>query len=296
MNKVIKVGSRDSQLALAQTQLVIDTIQKYHKELSFEIVALKTTGDKILNKKLEEIGGKGLFVKELHEALFEHRIDFAVHSLKDVPYDLPQELPIIAYSKREEAQDVLVIAPDAKETFEKGVIGTSSKRRVEQLKELYPEATFKSIRGNVQTRLKKLSSPEYDATVLAYAGIKRLHMEEIIDKVFTIEEVLPAAGQAIMAVQGRTGEDYGYLACVNDPDAAYAAKAERSFVKYLEGGCTSPTAAYAYVEENQLTLLGKYYMEKEGRYLSDFITGEKEQAEILGCQLAAKLKEQEKQL
>lgn len=292
MKKTIRVGSRDSKLAVAQTMLMLNEIEKCHPEISFELITMKTTGDKILDRNLDQIGGKGLFVKELDKALLDGRVDLTIHSLKDLPMEISKEIPIVGFSKREDPRDTLLVKKGSEEIFSCGLIGTSSRRRMEQLKKLYPEANYRGIRGNVQTRLRKLTEEGYDATILAMAGLKRLGMEEYATKVFTTEEMIPAAGQGILAFQGKEGEDYSYLDCVCSKESKYAATAERSFVKYLDGGCSSPIAAYAKVEGEEITLRGLYYHEPASDYSVGEITGKVTDAKILGEQLAKTLKEQ----
>lgn len=250
----IRVGSRESKLAVIQSQIVIDTIKKHHKDLEVELITMKTTGDKILDKTLDKIGGKGLFVKELDKALLNHEIDIAVHSLKDMPMDVKEELPILAYTKREDARDVMILPKGVDVLDETRPIGSSSLRRTLQLKKLYPNMKIEPVRGNVITRLAKLDAGEFSALVLAAAGIKRLGLEERISKEFTVEEILPAAGQGIIAIQGRKGEDYSYLSCINDKESELVATCERAFIKELNGGCTSPVAGYATIIDNIITL------------------------------------------
>ena len=272
MQKIVRVGSRDSMLAVKQTLLALEGVKEVHPEIRFELVTMKTTGDKILDRNLDQIGGKGLFVKELDKSLSEGHVDITVHSLKDLPIDISEELPLIGYSKREDPRDVLLVKKGREQDFWRGCIGTSSRRRMEQLKKLYPNATFRGIRGNVQTRIRKLEEEEYTATILAKAGLVRLGMEDCIAKIFSVDEILPAAGQGIVAFQGRKGEDYSYLDCVCDKTSFYAATAERSFVKYLDGGCSSPIAAYATINGEDISLRGLYYHEPA----KDFSVGIKE--------------------
>lgn len=289
MKKIVRVGSRDSRLAVKQTWLALEGVKEAHPEIEFELVTMKTTGDKILDRNLDQIGGKGLFVKELDKALSDGRVDITVHSLKDLPMELPEELPLVGYSKREDPRDVVLVKKGREQDFAYGCIGTSSRRRMEQLKKLYPNATFRGIRGNVQTRLRKLEEEDYTATILAKAGLVRLGMEDCITKTFSVEEVIPAAGQGIVAFQGRKGEDYSYLDCVCDKASFYAATAERSFVKCLDGGCSSPIAAYASVNGEKISLRGLYYHEPA----EDFSVGVKEgnvvDAEQIGVALAQEL-------
>lgn len=289
MKKTIRVGSRDSELAVKQTWLALLGVRAAHPEIEFELVTMKTTGDIILDRNLDQIGGKGLFVKELDKALSDRRVDFTVHSLKDLPMEIPKELPLIGFSKREDPRDALLVKEGREDDFFKGCIGTSSRRRMEQLKKLYPEAEFRGIRGNVQTRFRKLKEEEYCATILARAGLIRLGMEDCIAKTFSVEEVIPAAGQGIVAFQGRKGEDYSYLDCVCDKNSFYAARAERSFVKYLDGGCSSPIAAYAQVENDKLSLRGLYYHEPAKDFSVGVKEGNVQDAEAIGIELAREL-------
>lgn len=286
----IRIGSRDSQLAVAQTRLVMDAIAQAMPQAQLELITMKTTGDKILDKTLEQIGGKGLFVRELDQALLENRVDFTVHSLKDLPMELPPQLPLAAFSRREDPRDVLVLPLGAAEMDPNKPIGCASRRRQLQLKALYPHMTTAPVRGNVQTRLRKLDSGEYAALVLAAAGLKRLGLEGRIFRYFSPEELIPAAGQGILAVQTRQGVDTACLAAVADADAADCALAERAFVQALDGGCTSPVAAYATVDGPLLTLIGLYVSEDEAIQRRGSLTGPRTQAQDLGRSLAHTLK------
>lgn len=290
MKKVI-IGSRESRLAVIQSRLVRDFICENNNKFTAELLTMKTTGDKILDRTLDKIGGKGLFVKELDKALLAGQTDISVHSLKDMPMEIPEELPVIAYSKREDPRDVLVLPKGVKELDLSKPIGSSSLRRILQLKKLYPDAEFKSIRGNVESRLNKLDSGEYSAIVLAAAGLKRLGFEERISRYFTIEEMIPAAGQGILAVQGRQGETYPYLEGFQEKEAMYAAVAERAFVRELNGGCSSPVAAHGVVVDEEICLQGLYYKEETGEYFTGNIQGDCCEAEALGIELAHRLRE-----
>lgn len=290
MKKVI-IGSRESRLAVIQSRLVRDFICENNNKFTAELLTMKTTGDKILDRTLDKIGGKGLFVKELDKALLAGQTDISVHSLKDMPMEISEELPVIAYSKREDPRDVLVLPKGVKELDLSKPIGSSSLRRILQLKKLYPDAEFKSIRGNVESRLNKLDSGEYSAIVLAAAGLKRLGLEERISRYFTIEEMIPAAGQGILAVQGRQGETYPYLEGFQEKEAMYAAVAERAFVRELNGGCSSPVAAHGVVVDEEICLQGLYYKEETGEYFTGNIQGDCCEAEALGIELAHRLRE-----
>lgn len=290
-NKKIIIGSRESRLAVVQSEMVRAFIQKKLPDTQVELLTMKTTGDKILDRTLDQVGGKGLFVKELDRALLSGRSDLSVHSLKDMPMEVDERLPLLAFSSREDERDALVLPQGVAELDIQKPIGCSSLRRTLQLKKLYPQMEFKSIRGNVQTRLAKLDAGEYSALVLAAAGLKRLGLEERISRYFTPEEVIPAAGQGILAVQGRAGEDYSYLKEYDCREARIAALAERAFVRYLNGGCSSPVAAHGVVTGGKLQLTGLYYRETDGAWWTGSIQGETDQAEQLGEALAKKLME-----
>lgn len=291
MSRQIRIGSRESRLAVIQSEMVMDYLKKECPGDEITLVTMKTTGDKILDRTLDKIGGKGLFVKELDRALMDNRTNLSVHSLKDMPMEVPDELPLIAFSRREDPRDVLVL-PEGSDTWDTSLpLGCSSQRRILQLKELYPQVECKSVRGNVLTRLKKLDSGEYGALVLAAAGLKRLGLEHRISRFFEPEEIIPAAGQGILAVQGKKGEDYSYMKNFADRDAAAAACCERAFVRYLDGGCSSPVAAHARVSGDHISLLGLYYDESTGTCRKGSLEGTVSEAETLGICLAKQLKE-----
>ena len=287
----IRIGSRESRLAVIQSQMVMGLIARAEPDAELELVTMKTTGDKILDRTLDKVGGKGLFVKELDKALMDRRSDLSVHSLKDMPMEVSEELPLVAYSKREDPRDVLVLPQGVQKLDPAKPIGCSSLRRILQLKEIYPQMECKSVRGNIQTRLRKLDSGEYSGLLLAAAGLKRLGLEERIYRYFEPEEMIPAAGQGILAVQGRKGEDVSFLDGFGDRDAYYAATAERAFVRHLNGGCSSPVAAFATVDGEELFLRGLYYEEETGKYIKGSISGSVKDAEKLGISLADELKE-----
>lgn len=286
MKKEIIIGSRESKLAVIQSEMVRHYIQKHYPELPVSILAMKTTGDQILNQALEKIGGKGLFVKELDLALAEKRSDLSVHSLKDVPMELPEELPLIGFSRREDPRDVLVLPQGCSEIDFSKPVGCSSRRRMIQFQRMYPQAQFETIRGNVQTRLRKLDEGMYGATILAAAGLKRLGLTERISRYFSIEEMIPAAGQGILAVQGRAGEDYRFLDGYSDFEAEVCALAERAFVRRLGGSCSTPVAAYATVQGDKMTLRAIYLDENKGRLHEGVRKGSSEEPELLGEVLA----------
>ena len=283
------VGSRESKLAVIQSEMVIDAIRDYDENIDVELLTMKTTGDIILDKTLDQIGGKGLFVKELDKALLEERADLTVHSLKDMPMEVSERLPLLAFSKREDPRDALILRAGLSALPEHPLIGCSSKRRTLQIKKLYPDATVKPVRGNVQTRLRKLDEGQYDAIILAYAGIKRLGLTRRVSKLFSTEEILPAACQGILVVQGRAGYEVPFLADFNHEEARLAALAERSYVRTLDGGCSSPVAAYATICGDEITIRG-YYVDEDENQFTDEIKGNKTEGEALGKTLALKMK------
>lgn len=283
----IKVGSRDSRLAVVQAEQIMAQL-----DVPCELITMKTTGDMILDKTLDKVGGKGLFVKELDRALAEKRVDLTVHSLKDVPMEQPEGMPLVAFSAREDARDALVLPAGAKEHDLSKPIGCASARRRVQLRKLFPGVEIKPVRGNVQTRLRKLDSGEYGALVLASAGLHRLGLEERISRYFAVDEMIPAAGQAILAVQGREGELDHLTAKLDDRDAHDCALAERAYVRTLGGGCFAPVAAYAAVEGDRITLRAMYATEDEQNVVYGVDSAKRNEAEALGARMAQKLREE----
>ncbi len=288
-NLHIRVGSRESKLAVEQSNIVIRQLKEKYENINLELITMKTTGDIILNKTLDKIGGKGLFIKELDKALVENKTDVSVHSLKDMPMDIDENLPIIAYLKRENPLDVLILPKGVNTIDINKPIGTSSKRRTFQLKKIYKDYDFKPIRGNILTRLEKLDNGEYSALILAYAGLKRLNLEYRINKVFTSDEVIPGCCQGIIAVQGKKGQDYSYLSFLNDKHTEYLAKCERAFVRQLNGGCSLPISAFAEIENNIIKLKGFYA--DDNNYIIKEAIGNIEDYENIGISLANKFKE-----
>lgn len=286
----IRIGSRESKLAVIQSEIVQKHLQKKYPDGEITLVTMKTTGDRILDRTLDKIGGKGLFVKELDRALMDKRTDLSVHSLKDMPIEISKDLPILAFSRREDPRDVLVLPKGETEIDLSRPVGCSSMRRMLQFRKLYPHVTFKPIRGNVQTRLKKLDNGEYSATLLAAAGLKRLGLERRISRYFEPEEMIPAAGQGILAVQGRKDMDASCMEGFADRESMLEALAERSFVRTLDGGCSSPMAAHARIEDGMMHLQGLYYSEKKKIYRTGEIQGNCVDAETLGRALAEHLR------
>lgn len=286
----IRVGSRGSALAVKQTELVMEALRRADAGLELELVTYTTTGDRIQSVSLEKVGGKGLFVRELDKALLGGEVELTAHSLKDLPMELPPELPIAAFLPREEPLDALVLRKGLTTLPARPVFGCAARRRGIQLAELYPGSEVRLVRGNVPTRLARLDAGEYDALVLAVAGLRRLGLEGRISRRFTPQELLPAAGQGIIAVQCRRGEAYPFLRKINDPAAETAALAERAFVRRMGGGCSDPTAAYAALEGDRLTLTGLYVFSGMARRMT--LTGWAGEAERLGVTLAQRMLEE----
>ena len=288
MSKTIRIGTRESKLAVIQAQLVGAAIKKYNPGIIIELVKIKTTGDIILDRSLEKIGGKGLFIKELDSALRDGKIDICVHSYKDMPAEDDPEYPVIAVSPREDARDVLILPAGADHIDPAKPTGCSSKRRQVQFNQLYPGQTVALIRGNVITRLEKLDKDEYSALTLAAAGIRRLGLWERCSRVFTPEEMLPSACQGILAIQGHRNGDYTYLSHYNNSDSLDASRAERAFIRLLGCGCGAPVGAYAQMHGNELRLRVMFASD-DGVIRRDEATGNRKDAEKLGESLAKKM-------
>ncbi len=260
MKDQLRIGTRRSQLALWQANWVKETLVRRNPDLDVEIVKIKTTGDKILDVPLAKVGGKGLFVKEIETALLDNSVDLAVHSMKDVPTQLPEGLKIVAVSEREDPRDV-IISREGKTLAQlpKGArIGTSSLRRQAQLAGFRPDLVMESLRGNINTRLKKLREGQYDAIVLAYAGVKRLGWEGEVTQILDTDIMLPAIGQGALGIEAR-GDDPGTLERImflNHSETSLCVRAERAFLHRLEGGCQVPIAAYATADNSMVTLAG----------------------------------------
>lgn len=299
MKDSLVIGSRGSKLALVQAQLVRTQLALLNPSLDIRIEIIKTSGD-VKTDPLSVIGGKGVFTKELEDALLDRRIDIAVHSLKDLPTVIPETLVIAAMCKREDPRDALVLSgngglKNAKlsvATLPKGAtIGTSSPRRLAQLKHLRADLVFKDLRGNVDTRLRKLDEGQYDALVLACAGLRRLGLEQRISAPLLTTEMLPAVGQGAIAIESRA-EDNDTIALVGGLDHKFtklACTAERSFLLSLGGGCSLPIAAYAVVRDKRIRLHGLVADAFGKRIVRDHISGTLDEAEQLGSRLAEQL-------
>lgn len=251
---LIKIGTRGSPLALAQAYETRDKLMSTHSELAedgaIEIIIIKTTGDKILNQPLADIGGKGLFTKEIDEALLEGKIDIAVHSMKDVPTYFPDGMILPCNLPREDVRDVFIClcAKSLAELPAGSVVGSASLRRQSQILYRYPSLKVVNFRGNVQTRLRKLSEGEVQATLLALAGLKRLDMTENVTSILSVDEMLPAIAQGAIGIACRSNDDKmaNYIASLNHEETRLAVACERAFLETLDGSCRTPIAGYAY--------------------------------------------------
>ena len=299
MKDKIIIGTRGSRLALWQAEFVRAQLKEKHPQISVELEIIKTFGDREQNVSLTEIGGQGVFVKELETALIANRIDLAVHSLKDLPTVLPENLHISAVLKREDVRDALIVGKESNANSisdlpENAVIGTSSLRRASQIKNLRPDLQIKDLRGNVDTRIAKLDAGEYDAIILAAAGLKRLGCEHRITAFLSFDEMLPQVGQGALAIETRKddSETNNLVAVLNDAETRACVEAERAFLRGLGGGCQFPIAAHARIEENEMRLEGLVAKPDGSEILRDARTGDsakaRENGELLALRLLAK--------
>ncbi|MCW7554993.1 hydroxymethylbilane synthase [Endozoicomonas gorgoniicola] len=291
--KTVRIATRKSALALWQAEYVKERLEHFHPELSVELVKMTSKGDRILDAPLAKIGGKGLFVKELENALLERRADIAVHSMKDVPMSFPDGLGLSTICPRENPLDAFVSNHYNRldELPEGAVVGTSSLRRQCQLLKLRPDLTIRFLRGNVNTRLAKLDNGEYDAIILAAAGLIRLDMADRIRNCLTTEQCLPAAGQGAVGIEIRIGDDAikQLLAPLHDQDTADRVLAERAMNRRLNGGCQVPIACYCELQGDELFIRG-LVGQPDGRVLLEAQTRcHRSEGETAGIQVAEKL-------
>ena len=295
--RTIRIGSRKSQLALVQTHWVQGELQKRFPEINFEVKTMETQGDKILDVSLSKIGDKGLFTQELEDDMLNGTVDFAVHSLKDLPTRLPEGLMLGCVTEREDPADALVVhekhtGKTLDQLPEGAVIGTSSLRRLAQLRHHYPSFQFKDIRGNLNTRLRKLDEGQYDAIILAVAGLKRLDMAERIQQVVPADVSLHAVGQGALGIECRSGDE-DILAVIKTLEHAPTAQrcyAERAFLRELEGGCQVPIGVNTVIEGDTLTLTGIVASLDGQTVVKDVISGPVATADEMGTTLAKRAK------
>ncbi|MCE5210361.1 MAG: hydroxymethylbilane synthase [Deltaproteobacteria bacterium] len=286
----LKIGTRGSKLALTQTNFVAEKLKKAIPDANIEICIIKTSGDIMQDVSLMKIGGQGVFVKEIEEALLSNKIDLAVHSMKDVPGDIPEGLMFAAILKREDFRDVLVSRNNIKMEFmPKGAkIGTGSQRRGAQIKAMLPDINIVPLRGNIDTRLKKIETENLTGVILAAAGMKRMRLAEKITQFLPVETMLPAVGQGALGLQIRKYDVELAKACavLNDATTAVEVTAERAFLRALGGGCRLPIAAFGKLDGQMLTIDGMLAAPNGTLVIREKISGTKDDAEELGKKLA----------
>lgn len=298
MKDHLVIGSRGSKLALIQAEIVKRELDLLNPRIEVRIEIIKTSGD-VKTDPLSVIGGKGVFTKELEDALLEGRIDVAVHSLKDLPTVVPASLTIAAICKRDDPRDALVLGRKLKNAVNPSieglpraaVVGTSSPRRLAQLKHLRNDLVFKELRGNVDTRLRKLDEGQYDALVLACAGLRRLGLEDRISAALSSDQMLPSPGQGALGIETRVDDDetVEMLAKLDHKFTRLACTAERALLRSLGGGCQLPIAAYAVVRDKKIRLDGLVADKQGKRMVKDRLAGSLSEAEELGSRLAERL-------
>jgi hydroxymethylbilane synthase len=290
---MIRIATRKSPLALWQAEFVKAELEKNHPELQVELVPMTTKGDIILDVPLAKIGGKGLFVKELEVAMLEGRADIAVHSMKDVPMEFPDGLGLEVICEREDPQDAFV--SNQFKTIDQlpqgAIVGTSSLRRQCQLKAQRPDLDIRDLRGNLGTRLGKLDDGQYDAIILASAGLIRLKMADRIAQAIPADYMLPAGGQGAVGIECRTDDDVtkSLLACLNHEETAIRVKAERAVNNHLQGGCQVPIGAFSQINGDEIVIDALVGAIDGSEIIQHQITGAKSDAEKLGIEIAEQL-------
>ena len=289
----VRIATRKSALALWQAEYVKAKLEHFHPDIHVELVPMTTKGDVILDTPLAKVGGKGLFVKELEVAMLENRADIAVHSMKDVPVEFPDGLGLEVICPREDPRDAFIsnTINSFAELPQGAIVGTSSLRRQCQIKALRPDLDIRDLRGNVNTRLAKLDKGEYDAIILAAAGMIRLKMPERIQEFIEPEVMLPANGQGAVGIECRTDDDTikALLAPLGCETTRIRVLAERAMNRALEGGCQVPIGSYAVIENQQVYLRGLVGAVDGSTIITDNVTGDTANAEQLGLSLAEKL-------
>jgi hydroxymethylbilane synthase len=298
MKTKLVIGSRGSKLALWQSEWVKSQLEIRHANLEIKIEIIKTSGDINTQQPLTIIGGKGVFTKELEEALLDGRVDLAVHSLKDLPTILPDGLALSAITEREDPRDALILRndlqikqPSLSTLPQNAIVGTSSQRRMAQLKEIRSDVVIKNLRGNVDTRIRKLDEGEYDAIILASAGLRRLGLTKRISTTLALDEMLPAVGQGALGLETRANDSeiIELIQSLNHERTNIACTAERAFLRALGGGCQLPIAGHAIVIDERLLLTGMLASESFDKIARNKIDGSKDEPEFLGQTLAEML-------
>lgn len=292
----ITIGTRGSKLALWQAEWIRSELERRYPDLEIELNKIKTTGDKILDVPLAKVGGKGLFVKEIEESLLRNESGIAVHSMKDVPTEFPDGLYLPVVCRREDPRDAFISRVQGtgfriqhfKDLPNSAIIGTSSLRRSCQLLNIRPDLKIEQLRGNLDTRLRKLDEGQFDAVILAAAGVKRLGLQNRITEILPFEISLPAIGQGAIGVECRIDDEFinNLIAPLNHPETFICVKAERSFLKRLEGGCQVPIAAHARLMNGKIIMNGLVGSITGDRVIRGYIEGSPDQAEFIGIKLA----------
>ncbi|MCU7814479.1 MAG: hydroxymethylbilane synthase [Candidatus Thiodiazotropha sp. (ex Rostrolucina anterorostrata)] len=295
MSQTLRIATRKSPLAMWQAEHVAAELKKAHPGIQMELLGMTTQGDKILDTPLAKIGGKGLFIKELEQGILNGQADIAVHSMKDVPVELPEGLHLAVIMQREDPRDAFVSNryQHFNELPQGACVGTSSLRRQSQLSENRPDLVIKSLRGNVNTRLRKLDEGEYDAIILAAAGLKRLGFEARITALIGPEQSLPAIGQGAVGIECRADDPLvnDLIASLHHRETAFCVLAERTMNQRLNGGCQVPIAGYAMLESGNLWLRGLVGEPDGSRIIRGEVEGTPEEAESMGKGLAERLLE-----
>ncbi|MDP2167029.1 MAG: hydroxymethylbilane synthase [Thermodesulfovibrionales bacterium] len=293
MKSKIIIATRGSRLALWQAEWVRSELRRLNPSLEVELLKIKTTGDKILDVPLSKVGGKGLFVKEIEEAMLRGEADLAVHSMKDVPTDLPKGLHLGAILKREDPRDAFISKKAASfSSLPKGAtVGTSSLRRSCQLLSIRPDLKITTLRGNLDTRLRKLEEGQFDAIILASAGVKRLGFESKITEILDVKLSLPAIGQGAIGIECRADDGFinSLISPLNHKETSVCVRAERAALKRLEGGCQVPIAAHARLAGGVLSVQGLVGSVSGDRIIRGSVEGGPDEAESLGIRLAEEL-------
>lgn len=295
----IYIGTRGSKLALWQAEWVKSEIQHLHSEIEISLIKIKTTGDMILDVPLAKIGGKGLFVKEIEEAILRHKVDMAVHSMKDVPTELPEGLHLAAICRREDPRDALITKVQSsefkvqsyKDLPHGATVGTSSLRRLCQLRNIRPDLKIVQLRGNLDTRIRKLDEGQFDAIIVAVAGVKRLGLAYRITEILEPEICLPAIGQGAIGIECRVNDKVinTILGDLNHQETSISVRAERALLRRLGGGCQVPIAAYARIKDGRVIMDGLVGSITGERVIKSHAEGKLEDHERLGTNLAEDL-------
>ncbi len=290
---ILRIGTRASKLALAQSGWVKAQVEARHRDVEVVLVRIKTKGDRILDSPLSKVGGKGLFVKEIEDALLRREVDLAVHSMKDVPGELPDGLELGVFPEREDPRDAYLSDRHAtlKDLPEAATVGTSSLRRAAQLLHMRPDLRVVPMRGNVDTRIRKMQEQGLGAIILAAAGMKRLGLSKMIRRKMPTDEMLPAIGQGALGLELRREdrEVYERVGFLNHETTALTVRAERAFLKKLQGGCQVPIAGYARLNGDALSLEGLVAELDGKRVIRDAMTGPRENPEAIGIELAERV-------